>query len=91
VREQLCAVGAQTWKDLGIELLGEGNVDALDVIGNNKSDVTECCSAMFKVWLERQPNTTWAQLIDALKQLQLNSLADQIKSKLTSPHPSAGL
>jgi len=54
-----------------------------------------CCSAMFQLWLDRQPTASWAQLIAALKQLQLNHLASQIESKLTVPvleySTSAGL
>lgn len=85
MREQLCAKNPQAWKDLGIELLGVESSDALDVLKNNNSDVMSCCSAMFQLWLERQPTATWSQLIQALRQLQLNSLADQISSKLTVP------
>ena len=81
------------WKDLGVELLGEGSNDALDVIENSKGDVMSCCSAMFKLWLDRQPTASWRQLLQALKQLQLNYLANQIESKLTTPvlEPSPGL
>ena len=82
MREQLCAKSAQTWKDLGIELLGVGSNDALNVISNSNTDVMKCCSAMFQLWLDRQPNASWRQLIEALKRLQLNYLADQIESKL---------
>ena len=82
VREQLCAKSAQMWKDLGAELLGVGSNNALDIISNNNNDVMNCCSAMFQLWLDRQPTASWGQLIEALKQLQLNYLADHIKSKL---------
>ena len=93
VKEQLSAKSTQIWKDLGVELLGKGSNDALDVIKNNNGDVTNCCSAMFQLWLERQPTASWRQLIQGLKQLQLNYLANQIESKLTIPvlEPSAGL
>jgi len=52
VREQVCAKSSQTWKDLGIELLGADNNDALDVISKNNNDVMRCCSAMFQLWLD---------------------------------------
>ena len=95
MRGHLCAKGAQTWKDLGIELLEVGNDEALDVISNNNSDsdVEKRCSAMFRLWLDRQPNASWRQLIEKLEQLQLNYLANQIKSKLEIPalESSAGL
>ena len=86
MREQLCAKNTQIWKDLGVELLGDGSNDALGVIENSHSDVTIRCSAMFKLWLDRQPTASWKKLIQALEQLQLNYLANQIESKLTTPH-----
>ena len=93
MREQLCAKTTQIWKDLGVELLGEGSNDALDVIKNNNSDVTNCYSAMFQFWLESQPSATWRRLIQALKQLQLNYLTNQIELELTMPvlESNAGL
>ena len=93
VRERLCAKGPQAWIDLGRELLGVESSDALDVLKNNHGDVTNCCSAMFQLWFERQPTATWRQLIQALKQLQFNYLADQIESKLIMQisEPSSGL
>ena len=94
VLEQLSAKGTTMWKELGVELLGEEANDALDVIKNSNSNVTNCCSAMFQLWLERRPTASWRQLIQALKQLQLNYLAIQIESKLTTMpilEPSAGL
>ena len=67
--------------------------DALNVIQSNNNDVTNCCSAMFQLWLDRQPTASWRQLTEALKQLQLNYLAYQIESKLmiSVVDPSAGL
>ena len=93
VREQLCAKSTQTWKDLGRELLGVRNNDALDTISTNNNDIRNCCSAMFQLWLDRQPTASWRNLVEALKQLQLNYLADQIKLKLTTSvlEPSNGL
>ena len=82
VREQLCAKSAQMWKDLGLKLLSTGSNDALEVIENNKSDVRDRCSAVFRLWLDRQPTATWRQLIQTLKRLHLNNIAHQIESKL---------
>ena len=87
VRESLCAKSTQLWKDVGIELLGGGGNDALqlDIIENSNSDVTNCCSKTFQLWLDRQPTASWRQLIQALKQLQLNQLAGQVESRLKTP------
>ena len=81
----MCAKGTQVWKDVGIELLGGGNDDALDVIENDNSDMTNCCSKMFRLWLERQPTASYRQLIQVLEKVKLNYLADQVKSKLKTP------
>ena len=85
LREQLCAKNT-IWKDLGVELLGDGSNDALEVIKNNSSDVMDRCSAMFQLWLDRQPTASWKKLIQALEKVQLNYLANQIESKLTKPY-----
>ena len=80
VKEQLCASGAEVWKNLGIELMIHSN--ELEIIHLNNSDMKSCCSAMFRLWLERQTDASWRQLIEALRQLQLNHLASQIGAKL---------
>ena len=85
MRGQLCATATQTWKDLGLELLGEGINTALGVIENTDSDVMIRCTKMFRLWLEREPTASWRKLIQALKQLNLISLAIGIESKLTGP------
>ena len=88
MREPLCATNAGVWKDIGVELLGGESKDALNVIEcNNPSDVTKCCSKMFDLWLDRQPSASWRQLIQALKQVQLDRLANQFESKLKIPVP----
>ena len=83
VRRQLCATTTQTWKDLGLELLGEGINTELGVIDNTDSDVMIRCTKMFHLWLEREPTASWRKLIQALKRLDLISLATGIESKLT--------
>ena len=85
VRKPLCAKETHVWKDVGIELLGGGSNDALDIIEKNNSDVTNCCSKMFQLWFDKQSTASWRQLIQALKQLQLDNLADQVASKLKAP------
>ena len=73
------------WKDLGVELLGTGSNDDLEVIKNNNTDLRDRCSAMFQLWLDRQPTASWRQLIQALKGMRLNHFAHQLESKLTIP------
>ena len=83
VKERICAAGPVMWLDLGVELLGDNDIMALNVIKINNAEVTVRCFEMFKLWLERQPKASWRQLIYALKQIQLNALAFNIEELLS--------
>ena len=40
-------------------------VAELDIIAaDSRGSVVTCCSRMFSLWLERQPEASWRQLID---------------------------
>ena len=85
VREKVCAACAYNpdiWRDLGIVLMGQNSVPGLDVIKANNKDVMQCCSAMFNLWRQRQPKANWNQLIKALKEIKLDSLAGEIETLL---------
>ena len=69
--------------------MGQESVDRLNVI-KTKKDVTQCCSAMFSLWRERQPKASWNQLIEAMKEVKLDTLADGIKMLLL-PSPKQQL
>ena len=78
-----CANNPEIWRDLGIELMGQEGVAKLDEIkANNNGNVTKCCSAMFSLWLQMQPKANWNQLMEALKEVELITLADEIKKLL---------
>ena len=81
-----CAYQPDVWRDLGIELLGQDGIAGLDVIkANNTDSVTKCCSKMLSLWLQRQTEASWNQLIEALMQVKLNRIAKEIKKRLKSP------
>ena len=59
---------ANRWYDIGLELLEQKDEKAVNIIKkNNAGNITECCIEMLELWLNRQSNATWNQLIDALK------------------------
>ena len=63
--------------------MGQEGVAKLDEIkANNNGNVTKCCSAMFSIWLQMQPKANWNQLMGALKEVELITLADEIKKLL---------
>ena len=72
---------------MGIELLDDGSLQDLDQIQNNyPRDASTCCTKMFQLWLERQSDASWRQLIQALREphIEMNELANAIEQKLIS-------
>ena len=73
------------WHDLGLELLEQEDEEtyALNQIkSDNPKDVNECCKEMFQLWLRKCSTATWHQLIQALREVDLNSLATKIEGML---------
>ena len=77
----------EVWRDVGRELLGdilgekvESELNAINV--NSHGNVIKCCSDMFSLWLERQPEASWTQLINALRNVNLMSLATKVENLL---------
>ena len=88
VKDNIRAAGQEVWRDLGVELLQNEDVIELDAIKNNRTELAVCCSEMFKLWLERQPNASWRNLIDALKQIRQIQLASDIENLLSGRQTS---
>ena len=87
VRDQLCAAcesNPQAWKDLGRELMPDSDAALSTIAVNAHGNVINCCSSLFNLWLQRQPEASWRQLIQALKDTGLDTLATQIEKKLQS-------
>ena len=71
------------WHDLGLELLEQEDEERLhEIKTNNPNDVGECCKEMFQLWLRKCSNATWNQLIQALREIELNNLATTIEGML---------
>ena len=83
VKENVCAAGPEVWLELGIELLQNEDIAALEMIKNNESECSVRCSEMFKLWLKRQTNASWRHLLTALKRIRQNSLASTIEKLLS--------
>ena len=71
------------WHDLGLELLEQEDEETLNQIkSDNPNDVKECCKEMFQLWLRKCSTATWDQLIQALREVDLNNLATKIEGML---------
>ena len=77
-----CERNSQAWKDLRVELIPDGDEAVRAIAANNSNDLTACCASVFDRWLEKDPNASWRQLIEALNEIGLTSLATEIKKKL---------
>ena len=72
------------WYDLGLELLDDEYDRELETIDNdyrnNGSKI--CCQKMFSKWLETRDDACWVQLIEALRTIELNSVASDVEQLL---------
>ena len=71
------------WHDLGLELLEQEDEETLNEIEiNHPNDASKCCKQMFQLWLSKCATATWNQLIKALREVDLNSLATTVEGML---------
>ena len=76
---------ATRWYDLGLELLETKHERELDTIEkDSKVEGTKtCCRKMLSKWLESQSDSaSWDQLIQAVKNIELNNVANDIEQLL---------
>ena len=77
---------ATRWHDLGLELLETTlkHERELEIIETNyRNDVSTCCRKMLSKWLESQSDSaSWDQLIQAVKNIELNNVANDIEQLL---------
>ena len=79
---------------MGIELLDFSDIEDLKKIkAEYKSECDKCCAEMFMLWLRKQPNASWNQIIEVLQQpnIGLHTLAAKIKQMLLQPQPKGDL
>ena len=73
------------WYDLGIELLDTEDLPKLDEIQKDcPGDASMCCTKLFKLWLGKQPKASWEQLIEGLRDIYLNEVANATELELLS-------
>ena len=76
---------AMKWHNLGTQLLSavDNGVDQLEIIGvNNPRDVEACCTEMFCFWLNNANDASWEKLVEAVKIIGYNVLAEDLKKVL---------
>ena len=73
------------WHDIGVELFDIEDEVVLNTIKtNNPGDADKCAAEMFQLWRERQSDSCWNQLIQALRapSIRLETLALKIEGML---------
>lgn len=79
---------APKWYDLGIQLFDESRQHELRNIEDNHNDTKKRCLNMFEFWLDTHVNSTWHQIMEALKSpgVDLQTFTAELKEKLTGKH-----
>ena len=71
------------WFELGVALLDSQYHHTLTTIEMDaRNDAETCCKRMFTKWLNTDELASWDKLIDALRTVQLNTVASNIESSL---------
>ena len=55
-------------------------MERLNIIEQDHRDVETCCTEMFKYWLNVDIEASWNKLIEALKVIHENALAEKLKT-----------
>ena len=77
---------AAKWHDIGVDLLDVNDEIVLNTLKLNfPTDVDKCTAEMLQLWLARQPNASWDQLLETLREpnINLNALATKIEGMLS--------
>ena len=84
LNKHVIPLAAPRWYDLGLELLETKHERELDIIETNyRNDAVTCCRKMFSKWLETQSDSaSWDQLIQAVKSIEVNNVANDIEQLL---------
>ena len=76
------------WYNIGLNLLDKEDAHELDLMkyDRKKGNTSKCCREMMKLWLRKQPNASWDQLVGALRSenVKLNDVASKIERKFKS-------
>ena len=75
---------APNWCELGAILLDEKHEGQLKLIeSTHGSNVKKCCSVMLRYWVDKHPEATWHQLVQALRTpgVDLDTVASRIEEK----------
>ena len=75
---------AARWEDVAVQLLSEEHQKEINIIkANHHGDVEKCCSSLFTIWSQRQPEgVTWRALIEAIRNAHFTNEANQIEKML---------
>ena len=79
IRDQV----AIEWHDLGVQLLPDELQVQLGIIGNNNpGNAKMCCTCMFELWLQVDTTASWNKLIESLRRINKNQLAERISREI---------
>ena len=74
---------ASQWHEIGAELFNVDDEIVLKTIKDNNPGDAKCAAEMLQTWQDRQPNASWDQLIQAFRDVKLETLASKIELMLS--------
>ena len=73
------------WEEFGTFLPGIKNIHIEMIKADHlNARVNEKKSALYNQWLRIDPNASWSNVIEALERMKENTLAAEVRSKVTS-------
>ena len=90
VKDRICAQGQNYLEELATVLLPtdeEGKNEINTIFANHSGDLKSCFTKFFNEWGEREEESTWQKLIDALRSTNKRALAVEIENMLSPPWP----
>ena len=83
--EKVISCVAPDWESLGLYLISRHELSIIEVDHQSKG-VVVCCRKALSKWLERDPQASWGQLVEALKKMDHGTLACELEHWLLPSH-----
>ena len=77
------------WEKFGMVLLHTKNKDELTMIEGNSESFLEKCKGLLNLWKKNTSNPKWEEVIQALREVNLNNLATELQTAIVTEQPKS--
>ena len=86
----LLLASVYNWENLGIKL-GISMQKLQEIKQHHSGDLEMCKNRLYDTWLRLTTDPSWMEIVDALEQIEENSLADRIRRVFLQTHSESEL